>query len=172
LQRKAQRGKIDGHRLQTAFQHQRARHARIVLEMSFVKPLLRRKRQLRSQVAPLPRSTSRIKIEYFIDEAQIAALDCRCTRMTLSQVEFIAEALVHAAFDARMNLRRAQARFRANDGSRIDASVHRCRASLRIEKHAAGFRQFLVRKEAGLPSPYFHSYFALHAAIVMKEEKP
>src|SRR5262249_49724093 len=64
---------VYGHRLQTPLEHQRARHAGIVLEVAREEPAIRREREPRAQVPPAPRATVGIEVGHLVEETHAAA---------------------------------------------------------------------------------------------------
>ena len=144
------------HRLHGPFQHQRAGHAGIVLEMPFEKPVGRRDRPHRPEIPAAPRPARRLERRDLVQKTHPPRLDPRRPRVRLRQLEARPEALPRPPGRKGLHLRRAErppprrhCRHRPPRATQSRRGL-RCR----VPNHAVRIRQFLVGEKPRLPVPH------------------
>jgi hypothetical protein len=146
--------------------------ARIVLEVSFKKPIGWRNPIGHAHVAAFPRAAARIELCNFLDQLEPAAGNAR--RCGVGRREFVAraEAVERPSLGEGPDLV-ARVGGLGEDGRVEEFGVvvpNRFRGG-RIPNHAHRIGELAIAKEAGLPVAHAKTYLAVDAAIEMEEEE-
>src|SRR5690606_2513399 len=97
VERVAEAREVERHHLQAALEHEGARHARVVLEVSGEEPVVRRDGLHGAQIAAPPGTARAVEVRDLIEEEQIARLHLRRAVVRLAALEALAEASVDVA---------------------------------------------------------------------------
>ena len=172
LEGEAQRGEIERHRLQAAFEHQGSRHAGIVLEMSVEEPVVRMHRGFGAQVATPPWPTRRIEFTHLVEKEHLAALDRRAFGVRATVFEAVSKALPCPAFGKRPKLSAIKTRLRTRNRGWVEPGILRRLGLFGRPQDSLGVGEFFIAEETRLPTLDADPRHPIDQALVVKEEQP
>ena len=171
VHREPERGQVELHGLQAALEHQRARHARVVLEMPVEEPVAGGHSGLGPQVAAPQRPSRRIEVGDRVEPQHPARADARCSHVRTGCGPLRAEAVGRASLGEGTHLAGTEAAPGARDGRRGQRPV--LRRHLRgLPGQALGAGELVAGEEPRLPFADRHPQFVAGVAVVMEEEDP